>query len=68
MEERIPVSGVVWKEAPESAIHSVLTSGVSPMMLKDYASTAWSHPQARSVAGWADQVGSRTARTGEQHR
>ena len=24
-EERIPASGVVWKEAPESAIHSVLT-------------------------------------------
>ena len=39
-EERIPASGVVWKEAPESAIHLVLTgpSGVSPMALKDCAS------------------------------
>ena len=39
-EERIPVSGVVWKEAPESAIHSVLTGGVSPMVLKDCARAA----------------------------
>ena len=38
-------SGVVWKEAPESAIHSVLTGGVSPtMVLKDCARAAWSHP------------------------
>ena len=64
---RLLVSGVVWKEAPESAIHSVLTGGVSPMVLKDCASAAWSHPQARSVAGWAERVESRTARTGEQH-
>ena len=35
---------VVWKEAPESAIHSVLTGGVRPMALKDCASAAWSHP------------------------
>ena len=42
-EERIPASGVVWKEAPESAIHSVLTGGVRPMALKDCASAAWSH-------------------------
>ena len=34
-EERIPASGVVWKEAPESAIHSVLTGGVRPVALKD---------------------------------
>jgi len=27
----------VWKEAPESAIHSVLTGGVRPMALKDCA-------------------------------
>ena len=37
-EERITASGVVWKEAPESAIHSVLTGGVRPMALKDCAS------------------------------
>ena len=43
-EERIPASGVVWKEAPESVIHSVLTGGVSPMALKDCAGAAWSHP------------------------
>ena len=43
-EERIPASGVVWKEAPESAIHSVLTGDVCPMALKDYARVAWSHP------------------------
>ena len=30
-------SGVVWKEAPESAIHSVLTGVVRPMALKDCA-------------------------------
>ena len=29
-EERIPASEVVWNEAPESAIQSVLTGGVSP--------------------------------------
>src|SRR6185437_4024179 len=46
---------VVWKEAPESAIHSVLTAGVSPMVLKDCASAAWSHPQARWVADWAER-------------
>ena len=34
-EERIPASGVMWNEAPESAIHSVLVGGVSPMVLKD---------------------------------
>ena len=43
-EEMILASGVVWKEAPVSAIHSVLTGGVSPMVLKDCASMAWSHP------------------------
>ena len=37
-EERVPASGVVWKETPESAIHSVLTGGVRPMELKDGAS------------------------------
>ena len=52
-EERIPACGVVWKEAPESAIHSVLTGGVRPMALKDCASAAWSHPPG--------QVGSRPA-------
>ena len=36
-EERIPACGVVWKEAPESAIHSVLTGVVRPMTLKDCA-------------------------------
>ena len=36
-EERIPACGVVWKEAPESAIHSVLTGGGRPMALKDCA-------------------------------
>ena len=59
---------VVWKEAPESAIHSVLTGGVSPMVLKDCARAAWSHPQARSAAGWAERAGSRTARRVEQRR
>ena len=39
-EERMPASGVVWYEAPESAIHSVLAGGVSPMVLKDCASAA----------------------------
>ena len=50
-EERIPASGVVWKDASESVIHSVLTGGVSPMVLKDYASVAWSHPPDQ-VGGW----------------
>ena len=36
-DERIPACGVVWKEAPESAIHSVLTAGVRPVALKDGA-------------------------------
>src|SRR6185503_10047795 len=43
-EERIPACGVVWNEAPESAIHSVLTGGVRPMALKDCDSAVWSHP------------------------
>ena len=59
-EERIPASGVVWKEAPESAIHSVLIGGVRPMALKDGASAAGPTPQARSAAGWAERVVSRT--------
>ena len=54
-EERIPASGVVCKEAPESAIHSVLTGGVRPMALKDCASAAWSPPPrpGRLLAGWS---------------
>ena len=36
-EEKIPACGMVWKEAPESAIHSVLTGVVRPMVLKDCA-------------------------------
>ena len=59
---------VVWKEAPESAIHLVLIGGVSPLVLKDCARAAWSHPQARSAAGWAERAGSRAARRVEQHR
>jgi hypothetical protein len=47
-EESIPASGVVWKEAPESAIHSGLTGGVSPMVLQDCASAAWSHPPGQA--------------------
>jgi len=50
-EERIPASGVVWNEAPESAIHSVLVGGVSPMVLKDCARAAWSHPPGQ-VGCW----------------
>ena len=51
-QKRIPASGVVWNEAPESAIHPVLVGGVSPMVLKDCARAAWSHPQAsRLLAG-----------------
>ena len=65
-EERIPASGVVWNEAPESAIHSVLTGDVSPMVLKDCVRAAWSHPPARSAAGWAERAGSRAARRVEQ--
>ena len=42
---------VVWKEAPESAIHSVQTGGVHPMALKDCASAAWSHPLGQ-VGSW----------------
>ena len=55
-EERISASGVVWKEAPESAIHLVLTGGVSPMVLKDCASAAWSHPPGQ-VGGWLGWAG-----------
>ena len=55
-EERIPASGVVWKEAPESAIHSVLTGGVRPMVLKDYAIAAWSHPPGQ-VGCWLGEAG-----------
>ena len=41
---------------------------VRPMALKDCTRAAWSHPQARLVAGWVERAGSRTARTGEQQR
>src|SRR6185437_9477567 len=53
IEERITASGVVWNEAPESAIHSVLVGGVSPMVLKDCARAAWSPPPrpGRLLAG-----------------
>ena len=50
-EERIPTSELVWKEALESAIHSVLTGVVSPIVLKDCANAAWSHPLGQ-VGGW----------------
>ena len=50
-EGRIPALGVVWNEAPESAIHSVLVGGVSPMVLKDCARAAWSHPPGQ-VGCW----------------
>ena len=56
IEERIPASGGVWKEAPESAIHSVLTGGVRPMALKDCASVAWSHPPGQ-VSSWLGGAG-----------
>ena len=55
-EERIPASRVVWKEALESAIHSVLTGGVCPMVLKDCASAAWSHPPGQ-VGCWLGGAG-----------
>ena len=54
-EERILASGVVWKEAPESAIHSVLTGGVR-RALKDCASAAWSHPPGQ-VGCWLGGAG-----------
>ena len=47
---------MVWKEAPESAIHSVLTGGVSPMVLKDCARVAWSHPPGQ-VGCWLGRAG-----------
>ena len=47
---------VVWKEAPESAIHSVLTGGVRPMAPKDCASAAWSHPPGQ-VGCWLGGAG-----------
>ena len=49
-EERILACGVVWKEAPESAIHSVLTGGVRPMALKDCANRGAA--AASMAAGW----------------
>ena len=55
-EEMIPACGVVWKEAPESAIHSVLTGGVRPMALKDCARAAWSHPPGQ-VGCWLGGAG-----------
>ena len=54
--ERIPACGVVWKEAPESAIHSVQTGGIRPMALKDCASAAWSHPPGQ-VDCWLGGAG-----------
>ena len=50
IEERILASGVVWKEAPESAIHSVLTGGVRPMALKDCANRGAAPALAAPVA------------------
>ena len=55
-EERISACGVVCKEAPESAIHSVQTGGVRPMALKDCASAAWSYPPGQ-VGCWLDGAG-----------
>jgi hypothetical protein len=55
-EERMPACGVVWMEALESAIHSVLTGGVSPMALRDCASAAWSYPPSQ-VGCWLGGAG-----------
>ena len=55
-QKRIPTCGVVWKEAPESAIHSVQTGGVRPMVLKDCANAAWSHPPGQ-VGCWLGGAG-----------
>ena len=38
----------MWNEAPESAIQSVLVGGVSPRVLKDYTSVAWSQPPGQT--------------------
>ena len=54
-EERIPACGVVW-EAPESAIHSVMTGAVRPMVLKDCASAAWAHPPGQ-IGCWLGGAG-----------
>jgi hypothetical protein len=37
-------SGVVWKEAPESAIYSVRTGGVGPMVPKACIGIVGIHP------------------------
>ena len=47
---------MVWKDAPESLIYSVLTGGVSPMVLKDCARAAWSHPPGQ-VSCWLGGAG-----------
>ena len=51
-EVRIPESGVVWKEAPESAIQSAEeTDEVRVVVLKDSASHAGSQPPAHGAHG-----------------
>jgi hypothetical protein len=49
-------SGVIWKEAPESAIHSVRTGSVTPMVLNVGAGVAGSHSPGQ-VGGWLGRVG-----------
>ena len=50
------VSGVVWKEAPESAIQSAEEAGgVGVVALKDPAGDAGSHPPAHEAHG--DETG-----------
>ena len=52
VEVRIPASGVVWKEAPESAIQSAEETGeVRVVVLKDSASHAGSQPPAHGAHG-----------------
>ena len=49
-EERILACGVVWKEAPEITIHSLLTGGIRLMALKDCANRGAA--AASMAAGW----------------
>jgi hypothetical protein len=41
--DKVPVSEVIWEEAPESKYHSLFCGGFNVMVLKVGARDCWSH-------------------------
>lgn len=55
--EMLPVSGVMWEEAPESMTHSPVAGGCTDMVLKAFAKACWSHETPLQGVHGADGAG-----------